>query len=243
MSTVHNSIVVFGATGRMGRRVAALSASVGAHTVAAVARNGSGALGTRVEGCESPVCAASEVRAGRVVIDFSSPHGVEEASALAERLGAALVSGTTGLTESAAERLRQASRRVAVMWSPNMSPGVAAVARAAAALARDLGSEYQAGIVEAHHRAKKDAPSGTALRLAEAVRRAGGDLPADRVLSLRGGDVVGEHTVRFAGPGECVEITHRATSRDLFALGALRAALRMVGRPPGWYSIEDVLGA
>lgn len=243
MSTVHNSIVVFGANGRMGRRVAAVSAAAGARVVAAVSRSGSGAVGSLIDGCDRPVCEASAVVAGDAVIDFSSPAGAEGAAALAERLGAALVSGTTGLSASQFERLRLAAGRVPVLWSPNMSPGVAAVARAVTALARDLGPGYRAGIVEAHHAAKKDAPSGTALRLAEAVRGGGGDLPADQVLSLRGGEVVGEHTVRFAGPGECVEVTHRALSRDLFALGAVRAALRLVGRRPGWYTIDDVLGS
>jgi 4-hydroxy-tetrahydrodipicolinate reductase len=120
--------------------------------------------------------------------------------------------------------------------------GVAVLAAAVRTVAGLLGSEYECSIVEAHHSKKKDAPSGTALRLAKAAREGGSALRDDQILAVRGGDVIGEHTVRFAGSGEYIEMTHRATSRDLFAMGALRAARWIAGRSPGWYTMEDVLG-
>jgi 4-hydroxy-tetrahydrodipicolinate reductase len=122
-----------------------------------------------------------------------------------------------------------------------MSLGVAVMARLSRLAATALGKAYHCSIVESHHINKKDAPSGTALRLADACREGGALLPDDQVLAIRGGDVIGEHTVRFAGTGEYLELTHRATTRDLFALGALRAASWIVGKPPGLYSIEDVV--
>src|SRR6185436_3136290 len=107
---------------------------------------------------------------------------------------------------------------------------------------RTLGKDYRCSIVEAHHAAKKDAPSGTAIRLAKAARDAGANLPDDQILSIRGGDVIGEHTVRLSGPGEYIELTHRATTRDLFARGALQCAAWLREKPAGWYSVQDVVG-
>ncbi|MBC8106802.1 MAG: 4-hydroxy-tetrahydrodipicolinate reductase, partial [Anaerolineae bacterium] len=111
-----------------------------------------------------------------------------------------------------------------------------------AQIARSLGAGYDISIVEAHHNKKKDAPSGTALRLAKAIEQSGTHVKSDQIVAMRGGDVVGEHTIRFAGEGEYVELTHRATSRDVFAHGALRAAVWLAHREPGWYTMEDVLG-
>jgi 4-hydroxy-tetrahydrodipicolinate reductase len=177
------------------------------------------------------------------VIDFSSDSGVRRAAALSLADGAALLVGTTALSEETRRLLEESGQSVPVMVAPNMSPGVAVLADLAARAARILGSGYAIDIVESHHAAKRDAPSGTALRLADAVHRGGGRrLPAERLHSLRGGDVVGEHTVRLAGPGEYLELSHTATSRDLFALGALRAAAWLVRQPPGRYTIEDEIG-
>ena len=146
------------------------------------------------------------------------------------------MSGTTGLGDDARDALHLAATRVPVLWEPNMSLGVHVltelVRRASTVLA-----EWDAEIVETHHRAKVDAPSGTALRLAESTGRARVGMHA-----LRGGDVVGDHAVHFLGGGERIELTHRATSRDVFAHGALRAARWIVGRPPGRYALRDVLG-
>jgi 4-hydroxy-tetrahydrodipicolinate reductase len=177
-----------------------------------------------------------------VVIDFSSDAGVATAIDLASRCGAALLVGTTGLSPATHGALRKESERRAVLVAPNTSLGVAVLARLAADAARALGPAFDVSIVEAHHNRKKDAPSGTALRLASAIRAAGAALPEDQVLAVRGGDVIGEHTVRLSGPGEYLELTHRAVTRDLFVLGALRAAAWLKGRPAGWWTMEDALG-
>jgi 4-hydroxy-tetrahydrodipicolinate reductase len=185
--------------------------------------------------------AAGAAVAADAVIDFSGPESLENGLKTAEMAGAALLVGTTGLDAAAAATLRRAAAQRAVILAPNTSIGVAILARAVREVAAALGSAFDCSVVEAHHNKKKDAPSGTALRLAAAARSGGALLSDQNIASIRGGDVVGEHTVRFAGPGEYVELTHRATSRDLFVLGALRAAAWLKGRSPGWYTIEDVL--
>lgn len=193
-----------------------------------------------------------------VLIDFSLPAPAVAAFAACTRHEVALVSGTTGLPEEAETRLAELATTIPVLHAPNFSAGVTLLfhlaARAAAALP-DLDAE----IVELHHRHKVDAPSGTAVRLAEAVRGAR-DLPREAevrardgqvgprgdaevgIMTLRGGDVVGEHTLLLCGPGERVELTHRATDRHIFARGAVRAARWIVGRQPGRYGMPDVLG-
>jgi 4-hydroxy-tetrahydrodipicolinate reductase len=241
------SIIVVGASGRMGARILALGATdSGVRIAGAVDRAGAPAVGKPAfspQIAPNPPLIAEQTSAhADVVIDFSSAAGTLSALDLALARSAALLVGTTGLPPATVEKLRGASQKISVLLAPNTSLGVAAVADAAARLARALGPGYRASIVESHHIHKKDAPSGTALRLAGAVRDAGGELPDDQILSIRAGDIVGEHTIRFAGPGEVVDLTHRATSRDLFALGALRAAQWLRGRGPGWWTMEDVLG-
>lgn len=176
-----------------------------------------------------------------VVIDFSSAEATDRAIDVARRAGAALLVGTTGLSESMQRALREEARHRAVLLAPNTSLGVAVLASLVAAAARTLHG-FDVSIVEAHHNKKKDAPSGTAIRLAHAARAGGAALKDDQVVAIRGGDVIGEHTVRFAGDGEYIELTHRATSRDLFVRGALRAALWLRTAQPGWWTIEDTLG-
>lgn len=176
-----------------------------------------------------------------VVIDFTSDAGVPEALRIAREAGANLLVGATALSAATLDALRAASAERAVIVAPNTSLGVALAAKILAQMTAALGSDYEISLVEAHHSAKKDAPSGTALRLAASIRAAGGVIRDDQILAMRGGDVVGEHTVRFAGPGEYLELTHRATSRDVFARGALRAAAWLRGRAPGWWTMEDVL--
>jgi 4-hydroxy-tetrahydrodipicolinate reductase len=192
---------------------------------------GVGAFGT----CVVDGLAAIEHARAEVVVDFSAPGATLALAPIAAAAGSALVSGTTGLGDDARAALDAAASRVPVLWEPNMSLGVHVltelVSRAASALA-----DWDAEIVETHHRAKVDAPSGTALRLAEALGRANVGVHA-----LRGGDVVGDHTVHLLGGGERLELTHRATNRDVFAHGALRAARWLVGRPPGRYALRDVL--
>jgi 4-hydroxy-tetrahydrodipicolinate reductase len=194
-----------------------------------------------------------------VVIDFTSAEAsVAHARQCAGR-GVAMVVGSTGFTPELRAELATSAKSIPVVLAPNTSVGVNVVIRMAAELARVLGEGYDVEVLEAHHRMKKDAPSGTALKLAEVLAQALGrtqeDLTFERhgqigarprreigVQTLRGGDVVGEHTVYFLGEGERIELTHRATHRDQFGLGALRAARWVTGRTPGLYDMADVLG-
>ncbi len=244
MSTVH--IVVVGANGRMGTRIGALAAEDPAFAL----RVGIVPEAPR-DDADGPAAkypfatwqtAFSYVENGDVIIDFSSPRALRDSIDLSRRRGAALLVGTTGIDFDAIEELRALSSERAVLLAPNTSVGVAVCCDTVARIARLLGPSYRCGIVEAHHVHKKDAPSGTAKRLATSARAGGADLPEDQIVSLRSGDVIGEHTVRFAGSGEYIELTHRATTRDLFARGALSAARWLASREPGWYTIEDVIG-
>jgi 4-hydroxy-tetrahydrodipicolinate reductase len=151
--------------------------------------------------------------------------------------------GTTGLSPATIAALDAAALAIPVMVAANTSRGVAAVHHLLAETARLLGDTYHIDLIESHHAAKKDAPSGTALRMVKALQDgAGVDVPADRIHCIRAGDIIGEHTVQFAGPGERVQITHIATSRDVFVLGALEATAWLAGKPPGRYTIEQSLG-
>ncbi len=194
-----------------------------------------------------------------VVIDFTAPApSLLHARVCAERK-VALVVGTTGFSAQAKAELAGAARQIPILLAPNMSVGVNVLFHLVAEGARALGSAYEVEVLETHHRSKKDAPSGTALRLAEVAAGALGLDPqaacvyqrhgvGERkpgtigVLALRGGDVVGEHTVYFFADGERLELTHRASSRDNFARGAVRAARFLVGKPAGLYDMQDVLG-
>lgn len=195
-----------------------------------------------------------------VVIDFSSPAAIFENALNAQEHGAALVVGTTGLSFEHHEALAQAARGVPIVVAANMSIGVNVLLGLARRVAAILGPEYDIEIVEMHHRHKVDAPSGSALALGQAAAEGRGidfDEAAVRVrdghtgerlkgtigfATVRGGDVVGKHTLIFAADGERLEFTHRASSRSIFAKGAVRAALWCGGRPPGLYSMRDVLG-
>jgi 4-hydroxy-tetrahydrodipicolinate reductase len=193
-----------------------------------------------------------------VIVDFSSPAGFEFAAALVQATGKPFVSGTTGLTDTHHALLERLSQKHAVLHANNMSLGVAVLARLTAQAARSLPSSFDAEIVEIHHRAKRDAPSGTARTLLSAVRDGRGEqlravhgrdgLIGERsndevgVFGVRGGDVVGEHTVFFLGDGERLELTHRATDRTIFGRGALAAARWLAGRDAGLYSLFDVVG-
>lgn len=195
-----------------------------------------------------------------VVIDFTTPEaGLEHARICAEAKKP-IVIGATGFTAELRQGLLEPAKVVPIVASPNMSVGVNLVIEVAAQLAARLGPDFDVEVVETHHRMKKDAPSGTAVRLADELVKALGRSPDDvrtsrvgmvgerprgeiGVQALRGGDVVGEHTVFFFGDGERVELTHRATSRDQFGRGALRAARWVVSRPPGLYDMTNVLRA
>lgn len=256
-------MVVTGIAGRMGTEIVrSIRATDGARFVAGtVRRHGpahevSGQLGL-------PVDDSLEAALGRgadVAIDFTSPEATVEHVAIARTAGVPLVIGTTGLSADQKKAIEEASREIPIVFAPNMSVGVNLLFRLAAEAARVLGEGYDVEIVEAHHRHKKDAPSGTALRLAEVVADSlGRDLAREAcygrhgvigerphgqigIQTVRGGDVVGEHTLFFLGDGERVELTHKASSRGAFAEGAVRAALWVVGRAPGLYDMQDVLG-
>jgi 4-hydroxy-tetrahydrodipicolinate reductase len=216
---------------------------------------GIGARGVAIESDAGPLITAS-----RLLIEFSIPEATLSHLRLVASAGARAVIGTTGFSPSQREEIGALARRAAILLAPNMSVAVTLAYSVLATMARALGDEYDVEIVETHHRYKKDAPSGTALRMAEVLAEAlGRDLdavavygrqghPGERppreigIMSLRSGDVVGEHTVSFGTLGERIELTHRAHSRDTFARGALRATRWMAGRPPGLYSMQDVLG-
>ncbi len=195
-----------------------------------------------------------------VLIDFTTPEGsLNNLEACAE-LGIPVVIGTTGLGEEQKEAMHMFALRTPTVFSPNMSVGVNLLFKLAATAAAALGDNYDVEIVETHHRMKKDAPSGTALALAEVVAKTLGRSLADKAVyarhgmigersageigiqTVRAGDIVGEHTLLLAGPGERIELTHRAHSRDNFAGGAIRAARWVIGKEPGMYSMADVLG-
>ena len=195
-----------------------------------------------------------------VVIDFTAPAASLHHAKVCAQNGVAFVVGTTGFSAQAKAELAGYGQRIPIVMAPNMSVGVNVLFRLVADAARALGKGYEVEIVEMHHRAKKDAPSGTALRLAEVAADAlgldastacvyerHGDVGARKpgtigVQTLRGGDVVGEHTAYFLADGERLELSHRATSRDNFARGAVRAARWIKGKKPGLYDMQDVLG-
>lgn len=230
-------LLIHGATGRMGQALLRLcrEEATGCEVVAAVARR----VDTRViDGV--PQFTASElsgVPAFDVAIDFSLPEGFDAILALCVARGAALVSGTTGLSDAQKAALDAASTRIPLAWASNFSLGVAVLHDLVERAAKLLPG-WDCDIVEAHHTRKLDAPSGTALTLGAAAE-AGGAQP--HYASLRAGDIVGEHLVQFAAAGERIELIHRATNRDIFARGALHAAVRLQGRAPGRYRVADLL--
>ena len=264
------NVVVTGVAGRMGGQILrSIRASEGLAVVGAVERPGwngprdaGEAAGLPAMGIPVDEDLASTLAATRaqVVVDFTSAAAsVGHAETCAAR-GVPLVIGSTGFDAGTRARVQASAARIPVVLSPNMSVGVNVMFALVAQAARTLGDAYDVEIVEIHHGKKKDAPSGTAVRLAEVAAEAlardpqrdvvyarhgmiGERTPRELgVMTLRGGDVVGEHTVFFLGQGERLEITHRATSRDQFARGAIRAALWIPGRSPGLYDMHDVLG-
>ena len=197
---------------------------------------------------------------GDVIINFSNPAASIESLELAKEKGLAIVIGTTGLNQGQMERVGELSKSVRCMLTPNMSVGMNVMFRVVQEVARVLGPDYDIEILEAHHRLKKDSPSGTAVKLGELIAKAIdrdfgqvgiygrkgiiGERTKEEIgmQVIRAGDIVGEHTVLFGGIGERLEITHRAHSRDNFARGAVKAALWIVSQPNGLYDMQDVLG-
>lgn len=250
-------LVVHGAAGRMGRRVIALATARPDEFRVVAGFDRAGGAPTSIDGV--PIASLAEgvgvapnpggAAAGTavndgsraVIIDFSTPEALVDLCRAGGWLATLpLVSGTTGLDAAALAALSERAARTPVVWAPNMSVGVQVLARLVAAAAAAL-PRADIEISETHHHHKKDAPSGTALRLAEAARSAGrtGDIPMH---SLRMGEVVGDHEVYFALEHEIVTLRHRALSRDVFAAGALTAARFAASAAPGRYGIDDVLG-
>lgn len=257
-------IAIHGAAGRMGQSVVRLAATEGASIVGAIVsphstslgRDAGEVAGLGILGVETTADTASGLLGADVVIDFSTAAALPHLLQLAARARVAVVSGTTRLDATCERLLDEAAKVVPVLWAPNTSVGVQVLAELVTLAAQKLGLSFDVEIVETHHRAKVDAPSGTAERLRKAVEEArdyltavygregnAGPRPAGEIglLAVRGGDVIGDHTVHFLGQGERLELTHRATSRDLFARGALRAARFLAGKPAGRYAMVDVV--
>ncbi|MDD2679851.1 MAG: 4-hydroxy-tetrahydrodipicolinate reductase [Candidatus Omnitrophica bacterium] len=174
-----------------------------------------------------------------VLVDFTVPEATETNLDYAAKYKKALILGTTGLSDTQIKKVEEVARVVPVVFSPNMAIGVNVLFTVLPEIARKLGPDYSIEVIEAHHKTKKDAPSGTAKKIVEILKEASGrQVPAH---SIRLGDIVGDHTVIFCGNSERIEIKHQAHSRDLFALGALKAAKWVLGKPAGLYSMQDVL--
>ena len=258
-------IGILGAGGRMGQMVIQeiLSGQYkGAELAAAIEREGSPLLGTKIA---NSIRISDEKTAAfkncDVMIDFTASGACTTHALLADQHKTALVVGTTGLGEVEEAALIVASKKAPVFYTPNMSLGVNLLLALVEEVASVLGQEFDIEISEAHHRQKTDAPSGTALALGRAAAKGRGiklddalvparfghigpRIPGSIGMSVfRGGDVIGEHTVTFAGLGERIELTHKATDRVIFARGAVQAALWLKGKRPGLYAMKDMLGA
>lgn len=269
MSDARVPVIIAGAAGRMGRMLATLAAADPALRVAGgFEAPGHRDLGTDVGRLAGLADLGIPLRdalpegslAGHVLIEFTAPEPSLEHLRIAAERSLGLVLGTTGFSAAQQQEIERLATRVACVQAPNMSLGVNVLLGLVEQAARLLGPAFDIEVSEIHHRRKKDSPSGTALGLARAAAagrdarledwavygREGmvGERPTDQmgVLALRGGDVIGDHTVHFFGTGERVELSHRAQSREAFAAGALRAAAWLGGRAPGLYSMRDVLG-
>ena len=262
-------IAVSGSAGRMGRRIIALASDNPSIEVAAAlevksnpligqdagAVAGVGNLGVSISDDVDEAIATSDV-----LIDFSSPEATIEHLRAVCKAGKAMVIGTTGLSEAQKEEVVELTKKTKCLMAPNMSLGVNLLFNLVGKVAEALGDAYDVEIVESHHNLKKDAPSGTAVKLAEVIASSlkrdlkevgvygrhgivGARKPSEiGVMALRGGDIVGEHTIMFVTGGERLELIHRAHSRDAFAKGALQAAMWLYDKPNGLYDMRDVLG-
>ena len=261
-------IAIAGAGGRMGQMlIDAVAAADDCELCGALDIEGSAALGTdplaRL-GRSSTVRVTADLHAGLagadVLIDFTRPEGTLAHLDVCRRLGVRAVIGTTGFGDAQKARIAEHAKHIAIVMAPNMSLGVNVMLELLAVAARALGDGYDIEVIEAHHRHKVDAPSGTALAMGEVLAAAGGRKLEDCAVwtrhgvtgereakaigfsVIRGGDIVGDHTVLFAGDGERIEITHKSASRANYARGSLRAARFLAGRAPGLYGMDAVLG-
>jgi len=265
--------IVAGAAGRMGKRIIHMIQQSPDVTLAAAFEHadhpdvhkdagqvaGAGETGIPIAGSLQEALAQAGDQ-GEVIIDFTAPQATLENVRFAHSRGLAMVIGTTGITGEALEELQRLAQGIRCVMAPNMSVGVNVMFKMAGEMARLLGKGYDMEILEVHHRLKKDAPSGTAMRLAQILAEAAEqDLEevavyerkgiigerSDREIGIqtwRAGDITGEHTVMFGGIGERLELVHRAHNRDNFARGAVRAAAWVVQQGPGLYDMQDVLG-
>jgi 4-hydroxy-tetrahydrodipicolinate reductase len=263
------NIIVAGAVGRMGARIINVISQTNSVKLAgafehpespSIGQDAGIAAGLGAIGIEITDSINKIINQGDVVIDFTSPKATLENIKAVSSKGLSMVIGTTGMAGDLLEEVEKIARGIRCVISPNMSMGVNVMLRVAAMMAEILGNEYDMEIVEAHHRLKKDAPSGTAMAIAKTLASASGrDL--DRVAvyerkgitgertkeeigiqTLRAGDITGDHTIIFGGIGERLELIHRAHNRDNLARGAVRAAKWIVEQPVGLYNMQDVLG-
>ena len=261
-------IAIAGASGRMGRMlVEAVLDAPGCTLAGALDVASSPAIGQDAgafAGKATGVAITADLRAGlagaQVLIDFTRPEGTLAHLAVCRELGVKAVIGTTGFTDTQKTEITALAKHIGIVMAPNMSVGVNVVLKLLAQAARALATGYDIEIIEAHHRHKVDAPSGTALKMGEVIAQAlGRDLKECAVYgregvtgerdpstigfaTVRGGDIVGDHTVLFAGTGERIEITHKSSSRATYAQGSLRAAGFLADKPAGLFDMDDVLG-
>jgi 4-hydroxy-tetrahydrodipicolinate reductase len=259
------NVAINGVCGRMGLRIATLVAEdKDLKLVAALEMKGHEHIGknlsTMISRGHNNVIISDELNdAADVLIDFTSPDSTIDRLNTCIDKEIAIVTGTTGLDSEQMEQIKKASQIVPCLFSPNMSVGVNLLFNLVESVSNILGEEADIEIIESHHRYKKDAPSGTALKLAETVCAAtnremddvviygrkgfSGERPQNQICvhSIRSGDIVGEHTVTFCNAGERLELVHKAQTRDSFALGSIRAAKFLAGKPPGFYSMKDAL--
>jgi 4-hydroxy-tetrahydrodipicolinate reductase len=258
------AVLVAGICGRMGGKVAELIASdPDLDLVGGVEKAEHPSAGRKLSVGRKEVRVAAgfgdNVREAGLLVDFTTPEGTMSALEFCTERGMALVTGTTGQSEGNVKTMREASRKIPLLFSPNMSVGVTLLTKALPRILGSLGGEYEIELIEKHHRAKTDCPSGTALKLAQAIAtasrhgekfqirygRSQGISERQRndifVHSIRAGDIVGEHTILLALKGERIEVKHVAESRDCFAYGTLAAIKFLLGKKAGWYTMEDVV--
>ena len=259
------NVIVTGAKGRMGKTLQNVIKEHEGLTLAGLVVHES-EYDESCKGCVPPVsCDLRELlrlTPDAVVVDFTAPEASLAFARIVAEYGARQVIGTTGLNEAQRAELAELAQKAAIFWSPNMSIGINVLLGLLPQLVRALGPDYDVEVMEIHHKKKKDSPSGTAVRLGEALAEAKGwnygeaacyhregiigERPKEEIgmQTLRGGDVVGVHTVYFMGPGERIEVTHQAHSRENFANGAMRAVKWLSAQKPGkLYSMLDILGA
>ncbi|WP_445767973.1 4-hydroxy-tetrahydrodipicolinate reductase [Rheinheimera sp.] len=263
-----SAIGIFGANGRMGRALITVAKEQQLQLTAATVRSGSELIGVDAGelagvgklGLPLSATGADSINNAGIWVDFTMPEAMLAHLELAVTAKKAMVIGVTGLTDAQYAKVQQAAKHIPIVWAPNMSVGVNLLLHLVQTAAKVMGQSADIEIIEAHHRYKKDAPSGTAMAIGASIAKAlDRDLAKVAVYgregitgereqqtigfaTVRGGDIIGDHTALFADLGERLEITHKASSRNTFAQGALRAAVWLQNKQPGLYSMQQVLG-